>query len=286
MALAIVSLAYVGAQSLNISLSTALATCLFFGSLAAYNFIKYGVGAKYYLKVSKRAFIPIQILSILAAIFASFGVLELPELSFVLLLFMVVCTSFYALPLLPSRKNLRAVAGLKIYIVAAVWAMATVLLPLSTLGMAALFKPTAYKEIATDSLGVLVAASAPEGPFFWVGVLGLFLAHFVLVLILMIPFEIRDSKQDQLGLKTIVQQCGLFRAKVLGYIFLGCYVLLQVFNAAIFSWTIALIGLQFLLAFALFAAIYKSNVARSYYFTNFWVESIPIVYALLWFFIA
>lgn len=60
------SLLYVGFQSLNIPLDVPLTITVFCGTIMSYNFIKYGESATYYFRVTKKAFVPIQILSVLA----------------------------------------------------------------------------------------------------------------------------------------------------------------------------------------------------------------------------
>lgn len=283
-ALAVVSLAYIGAQSLNIFMSPAVIASLFFGSIVAYNFIKYGVEAKYFIMVSRKSFIPIQILSVIAAIFAVMSLLKLPPISLKLLFVMLLFTSLYALPLGPAKKNLRAIAGLKIYIVAIVWAMATVLMPLSTLGSEELFGNgvTAFNQ--SELWSVLASVNAGLDTFFWMGVFSLFLAHFVMVLILMIPFEIRDRENDQAGLKTIAQQYGIKKSQKFAYVLIILFLMLQLFNALLFKWRLEHIFLQFLVALFLYISVYKSAKPKSFYFTNFWVESIPILYAICWFY--
>ena len=63
MAFAVVSLSYVGAKGLNILWSNALGIVLFSGTVMGYNFIKYGLGGPFYLKVTHKSFMPIQIVS-------------------------------------------------------------------------------------------------------------------------------------------------------------------------------------------------------------------------------
>jgi len=282
-AFAVISLAYVGAESLDILLSKPLLICLFCGSIVGYNFIKYGVEAQYYIKVSKKAFLPIQILSVLAGLFAFYSLFKLPSFSYLMILLMGVFTSLYALPLLPTKKNLRGMAGVKIYIVAGVWAIATVLLPLSASGIQEFLGPFEIQEIAVE-VTPLIANSVLDS-FFWMGVFSLFFAHFTMVLVLMVPFEIRDGKRDHPTLQTIAQKYGLFQAQRLGYLWIGIFLVLQFFNAYLFGWSPVIIGLQIGIAIVMAAAVYKS-ATTSFYFTHFWVESIPILYGLAWFLIS
>jgi len=87
----------------------------------------------------------------------------------------------------------------------------------------------------------------------------------------MIPFEIIDSPKDDLPHKTIPQKIGLKNAKWLGYFFLLVFTLLH-FCLYDLDVTIAFILLVSVLA------IYFAQPERSFYYTAFWVEAIPILW--------
>src|SRR5690606_8884320 len=86
-----------------------------------------------------------------------------------------IVTFLYAIPILPKRffidqkKNLRNIGGLKVYVIALVWAGVTVLLPVM------------------DISGVFTS-----------DVLIIAIQRFLLVMLLMLPFEIRDLQYDNL----------------------------------------------------------------------------------------
>lgn len=263
-ALAVLSLVYVGSKSLNISLDLPLAITVFCGTIMCYNFIKYGESATYYFRVTQKAFVPMQMLSALAGIFGAYGLISLSNLSFGVLMAMIFLTGLYALPMLPSKKNLRSIGGLKMSVVGVVWAMASVLLPLSTLGT----------NLFTEALVL---------DFFWVGLLGLFLGHFILVWVLMIPFEIRDYKTDPMEVKNIVQRYGLKKTTYLGALMTLVFVALQLFNAAILQWRFSEIVLQLAIGMLLIASVFLAARLKWPYFAEFWVESIPVFYAFCWF---
>jgi hypothetical protein len=84
-----------------------------------------------------------------------------------------------------TAKNLRAIGGLKIYIIAFVWAITVVVFPLVNEN---------YK------LDIMVYLT--------------FAQRFLFVIIIMLPFEIRDMKNDSLKLLTIPQQIGVFNTKI------------------------------------------------------------------------
>jgi uncharacterized integral membrane protein len=83
---------------------------------------------------------------------------------------------------------------------------------------------------------------------------------------------------DDLKLSTIPQRIGLYNTKILGYfgVFLLFVFISQNTNAVAFISSI--LTLLFLLLF-----LTKSRPDRSVYFTAFWVESLPIIWWIMWF---
>ena len=264
-AFAVVSLSYVGAKGLNILWSNALGVVLFSGTVMGYNFIKYGLGGPFYLKVTHKSFMPMQILSFFCGALGLYGMLYLNALAYLVLLMLVAFTALYGLPVLPAQKNLRAVKGMKIYIVAFVWALATVILPLATVGVK-----------------MVLQISSPSNPFGFIGVLTLFLSHFFLVLALMVPFELRDYLKDTPQLATLPQRHGVKKTKNIGLLWSLLFLGGQLFAGAILKWPLQMVGLSLMITLLLILGIFSSSKYSSSYFTNFWVEGIPILFALLW----
>ena len=264
-AFAVVSLSYVGAKGLNILWSNALGVVLFSGTVMGYNFIKYGLGGPFYLKVTHKSFMPMQIVSFFCGALGLYGMLYLNPLAYLVLLMLVVFTVLYGLPIFPAQKNLRAIKGMKIYIVAIVWALATVVLPLSTLGVK-----------------IVLQLTNPSDPFGFVGVLGLFLSHFFLVLALMVPFELRDYLEDTPQLATLPQRYGLQKTKYIGIFWSLLFLGGHLFAGAILKWPIQIVGVSLMITLLLIIGIFYSGKHLSSYFTDFWVEGIPILFAFLW----
>ena len=96
---------------------------------------------------------------------------------------------------------------------------------------------------------------------------------FFLICALLIPFEIYDSQHDLQTLQTIPQKFGLIKAKYLGYLFLVIFCMLGLlFQFEILDIVIAII-VGFFIRF--------SATKNSKYYTRFWVESIPILWWIL-----
>lgn len=243
-ALAGMSLLYATDILLNIPIDFHLNFFLFFATIGAYNFVKYGVEAEKYILVALRYHKNIQIFSIICLIFATYHLSFLPKNSFIFLFFMLLLTGLYAIPVLPHTKNLRNLGGLKIFIVALVWTGTTVIFP-------------AITETIPISWDVMIET----------------LQRFLLVLILLVPFEIRDLAYDMPELKTLPQRFGVTNTKIFALfaavLFYGLSFLKDTFLM------IDLIGKGILfLTLGLF--ILLTNRKQSKYFASFWVEAIPI----------
>ena len=104
--------------------------------------------------------------------------------------------------------------------------------------------------------------------------------RFIFVFVLIIPFDIRDTKTDKIELKTIPQALGIFKSKLLG-------ISLLIFNATIFYFTdnisFELIIVEVFMYLILSYALMISNSKKNLNFTRFWVEGIPIIWFLILF---
>ncbi|WP_282049254.1 hypothetical protein [Maribacter aquivivus] len=248
-ALAIFSLVHVTALTLNINVPLELYFFIFFGSISCYNFVKFGVEAEKYVLVANTYHKNIQFFSFGCLLVAGYQLFFLSERVFIGLFILAAITGLYALPVLPKNKNFRSFSGLKILIVAAVWAGATVMLP-------------AISVLDDISWNVKVEA----------------LQRFLFVLILLVPFEIRDLKYDSATLKTLPQRVGVKGAKMIGY----SWTIL--FYAATFLKTdldTAHIIVKTILFLVLMLMIFKTKLDQQKYFSSFWVEAIPLFWWLL-----
>jgi 4-hydroxybenzoate polyprenyltransferase len=171
-----------------------------------------------------------------------------------LLLFMSLLTLFYCFPFNSVNKNLRKTPGLKIFIVATVWSLLIVVFPIINF---------------TDKLDVS------------------FLIFFVQVLIFVIvtifPFEIRDLNSDCKQLRTIPQIIGVKNTKVLALCLLIIFMLLDCIQYVILnSINFKSILINAAVCLTTFILIQKSKQNQSIYFSSFWVESLPILWLLLY----
>ena len=93
----------------------------------------------------------------------------------------------------------------------------------------------------------------------------------------MLPFEIRDLQYDSLKLATIPQQIGVNATKLLGVVLVITFLTIHiVMNLKFNDLVVMLIIVVLLLLSVLF-----SKKDQSSYYCSFFVEGIPILYAVL-----
>jgi hypothetical protein len=242
-AFAVCALVGVTIIEFHLEVSSAFSAFVFFGTITGYNFVKFAEVAGISHKSLVEALRSIQIFSLFCFVMALYFGLQFSDKTIAVTLIFALLTFFYVVPLL-KRKNLRTFGGLKIFIVGLVWAGVTVIVP-------------------------VIASELPLTTASWIS----FLQRFLLVVALTLPFEIRDLGYDVLELKTLPQQFGLRKSKVLGLLLLLVCIILEGFKGQ-FSWshfTSLAITSTLIAAFLLISKKHQSK-----YFASFWVESIPI----------
>tara|TARA_B100000809_G_scaffold49621_3_gene44612 strand:+ start:3007 stop:3768 length:762 start_codon:yes stop_codon:yes gene_type:complete len=159
-------------------------------------------------------------------------------------------TLLYMNPLGASNKkslSLRKIPGFKIFCISISWSGLVVLFPLVE---------------ANIEIGVR------EFMFF--------LQQVLFVLVLTLPFDLRDIPFDEKELKTIPQVLGVRKTKILG---IGFILIFCVISCFLFQ--------DFLLYNMIFIGILQifllltSAIKQSEYFASFWVEAIPLFWVLI-----
>lgn len=231
--------------SLNSSYDCDVAYFGFFGTIAAYNVIKYF--SVYRLKkhqISKKIHF-IFLLSLIALATALYYYFQLEiDAQFVALLALFI-TLLYGFSFFGWLNSGRNWIGFKVFLVALSWTLVTFLLPV-----------VALKVIITE----IVVLQAIQ--------------RFIMIYALMFIFEIIDLQFDAIGLQTLPQRIGIANTKKLGYFLLMVFIGIDV----VIQNEILLLNLFFILVIAGF--LYFSNEKRSKYYSSFWVESIPIFWWL------
>ncbi|MBO3099786.1 UbiA prenyltransferase family protein [Gelidibacter pelagius] len=254
-ALAVFSMTYVTMLELHLPADWPLFCFVFFSTITGYNFVKYFGMAKFHHRRLARWLKVVQVFSLVCFLLMLWFMWQLKPKTIVYIAVFGVVTFLYAIPFLPKRyfvdqqKNLRNIGGLKVYVIAMVWAGVTVLLPV------------------LDKNGV----------FSW-DVWLTSIQRFLLVMLLMLPFEIRDLKYDSLKLATIPQKIGIKNTKIMG-VLVGMVFLILEFLKDELSQKLMVLTLTVTLITCLF--IVFADKKRSDYYSSFWVESVPIVWLVL-----
>lgn len=239
-ALAVFSLSYITLLELEVSYAETVLSFVFYAAISGYNFVKYFGIAKFHHRQLASRLKWIQILSFFCFLLMCFYAIKLQLKTFFLLIGFGMLTVFYAMPFL--SKSIRDMSGLKVYAIAFVWAGTTVLLPVIN------------EELPITSEVVVM-----------------FIQRFLYVLVLMLPFEIRDLKYDKTELRTIPQILGVIKTKILGLSLLVIFLLLEYFKArpSLTAITITVMTTLFL---------WGANERQPKYYSSFWVESLPIIW--------
>jgi hypothetical protein len=249
--LAVSALLLVSELELGLSPAWGLVALLFFSTVVSYNLVKYGG----YLKNGVEK-LPVErslllAISALSALMAALLFLQQPAAVQWILVVAALLTFLYGFPF-GGGRSLRALKGLKIFIVALVWAMVTVLVPWLAAG---------------------VAIESSVWP--------VFCQRMLAVVLLTIPFEIRDMDRDDRSLGTMPQWLGVKGAKWLGTLFAILYTIIQFFRFDLDPGQ-HLASLTFI-AVAL-VMLWLSRRNSTHHFTAFWVESLPLLWlAMLYF---
>lgn len=223
----------------------------FFAAVIAYNFVKYSKIARLYHRRLTRSMKAIQIFTFISLIGFLFFSITIKKETVLILMPFAFLTLLYAIPMYPDFKNLRSVSGVKIFIIGAVWAGVTVVAPV----------------VHSDGI-------------FRQDVLIDILQRFLFILVMMLPFEIRDLPYDPIELNTIPQQVGIIKTKFFGSILLIFFLMLGVFKSR-YSFA-EVISTAIITVISLFF-LWGTNKKQSEYYCSFWVESIPICWLCIYY---
>jgi hypothetical protein len=233
----------------HISYEDSIAHFAFFGTIVGYNFVKYDALARAKKIQMRNELKAIALFSFCCFILVGYYFFQLQRVTQIIAVVFLSITLLYTLPFFPTKRNARNWAGVKIYIVALCWVGVTLGLP-------------------------ILNAEIPITADFYLKCLQRFILIFVLVLV----FEIIDLANDDPHLKTVPQQIGVRRTKLLGLLLLLPFYFLE-FLKSNFDKNQLVVNLLLVIMISLFLIF--ANDKRSKYYTSFWVESIPIVWWML-----
>jgi len=254
-ALSVFSLSWITLIEFELPYDGIILYFIFFSTITGYNFIKYFGLAKFHHRRLASWLKVIQLFSLISFMLLCYYALKLETKTVLYLGGFGIVTFLYAMPFLPKKmfvdkeQNLRSISGLKIYVIAMVWSGVTVLIPLIN----------SYYSLTTD---VFLTA----------------IQRFIFVLVLMLPFEVRDMQYDSLKLSTIPQQIGEKKTKIIGVLLLMLFFFLEFFKDELNSKQIIVMLVVTIITF-MFLVFAKRTQGK--YYSSFWVESIPIFWLLM-----
>jgi hypothetical protein len=247
-ALAVVALLAISVLEYDLTIQKELCAFVFLSALTGYNFVKYAKVAGLHHRSLTNSLKTIQVFSGICFVLLAILAFKLSIKTLLVTVGFGLATFFYAVPFV-RHKNLRNFSGLKIFIVAFVWAGVTVIVPMVA----------SETSISGD-------------------VLLTFFQRILIVVALILPFEIRDVPYDSLNLKTLPQQLGVRNTKLLGLaVLLFCLVF------EFFKHDSEVAYIVSLLVFSVFSGwlLVISKTYQNRYFASFWVEGLPIIWYLL-----
>ena len=245
-ALSVASLGYISIKLTRDTTPMPLLIFIFSSAVVAYNFTKYYTPSFLTRKIFKKLIFWFTAITFLNSLFLFFA---LPFLAQVIVLLGGILVVIYSIPFKTNSVNLRNSKGGKMYLVIFSWLLLTVGVPL---GM----------ELAFD----------------WNLFIKLFLLQGVYIFVAILPFDIRDLEIDERRLQTLPQRLGIRKVKQLGGTVLTLGILFCGLSFG-FSSPLSVSTTFSFIVLALFLFYSKPN--QSVYYTSFWIEAIPVIWALL-----
>ena len=242
--LAVVSLLGITALELNSQPDPKLLLFVFCATVAGYNFVRYYRSFSETTDSLPKPNWLFWLINLLALATCAFCVFFLdPEILMVTAVLGLI-TLFYDFPL-DKKKNLRNRSGLKILLVALVWTGVTVYPVLHEAGL----------ELRGDVLFTIAQ-------------------RFLFVILLTLPFEIRDLRKDDSGLGTLPQVLGVSGTQRFGFVLVLITVGLELAKSPYDR--VHLVVLLYLVVMG-YVSLLLAREDQGPYFSSFWVEGIPIV---------
>tara|TARA_R110002049_G_scaffold24361_6_gene86534 strand:- start:1228 stop:2061 length:834 start_codon:yes stop_codon:yes gene_type:complete len=254
-ALAVYSLTWITLFEFGIPYDETILYFVFYASITGYNFVKYFGVAKFHHRSLTNWLKAIQIFSFFCFLLMSYYAFQLKTKTLFYIFGFGVITFLYAVPFLPKRlfldnqHNLRSIGGLKIYLIVLVWCGVTVFLPLIN------------NDYSITPDVILTGVQ-----------------RYAFIIVLILPFEIRDLRYDSLKLSTVPQKIGVKQTKLIGVLLLIVFFFLELFKdeTTLNKIFVLLVITIFTLLFLVF-----SKIEQGKYYSAFWVEGLPIFWLIL-----
>jgi hypothetical protein len=245
-ALSVASFTAITYLHLGVSIDPMVIIFTFFCTISGYNYIKY---SDVIFQKSRRLTSKLRIILFITSISVIAIVIISPSFDWKEILFisgLAILSFYYSNPVINRFKNLRSITGIKILIIAIVWTGFTVLLP----G----FKANIWSE---NTL--------------WIEAL----QRFLIVIILTLPFDLRDLRADSGQIITIPQLIGIKNSKYLSTVLIVIITGVEI----IFPYKVFIASVLFIvMSLLLLVVTLNTPLFQSRYYASFWIEGIPVVW--------
>ena len=254
-ALAVYALSWITLKQFDVLYDENILYFNFYATITGYNFVKYFGLAKFHYRSLANWLKVIQIFSFFCFVLMCYYVCNLQSKTLFYILGLGIVTFFYAIPFLPrklfmdSEHNLRSIGGLKVYVIALVWAGVTVILPLIN------------NNHVINFDGIITV-----------------IQRYLFLVVLILPFDIRDLQYDSIKLSTIPQKIGIKNTKIIGVMLLLVFFFLEFLKDELVA--IQIVELLFIVFVTMLFVVF-SNEERGKYYSAFWVEGLPIFWLVL-----
>ncbi|MET2985484.1 UbiA prenyltransferase family protein [Aureibaculum conchae] len=249
-ALAVFCLAKITLLSYDINSNLIPLFCLF-STIASYNLIRIfrvdEVQPWFFEFIKKNKFILV-LFTVFCALIAFLLIFRFRYTTLYWVMPFGLVTLFYVSPFGIKKHNLslRYIAFVKLFLIAISWAGVTVILPLI------------QHKISIDFNEIVTL-----------------IQRFLFVVVITIPFDIRDVAYDKEELKTLPQTFGILKAKILGLFFLMLFLGLEFLKTPIQP---EQLRIHFFMAVLTLLFLMKTTEDQNKYYSAFFVESLPIIW--------
>lgn len=230
-----------------------LANFVFFSTILSYNMIRLfqlneiNSMMAIWIKANKRSLIALNSVALIVCVYylLNFSLVEIK-----VLLPLLLATVFYVIPFKKKFSGLRNIPGLKLFLIAITWTGLTSYLPM-------------FSADLNTSQQVLISGAQ----------------RFLFIIAITIPFDIRDAQFDLPELHTLPQVIGINNSKIIALIALALIVVADFWipheNTNLLWIDVFIMSLSMLM-------IVFTGMKQSRFYTAFWIESLPILWYLLY----
>ncbi len=223
---------------------------VFFATIFSYNvirFLRVGDIKSWFNLWFKENKIFLYGITFIATFFLVYFVFKIHFKALLVMFPFMMFTLLYTFPI--KNFSLREKSGLKLFLIAISWAGITVLFPLKQ----------NYIQISPED---------------WLT----FLHRFLFIFAITIPFDIRDLNYDAISMNTLPQRYGVVKSKQLAILAMFFSLILEFFKKP------HQLNGAFLITIISVAMILFSGENRNKYYTSFFIESLPIIWFVIFMF--